>query len=328
MKRNTAGGSRVCVEKPTVTELKPLPTPREHIHDEAVQFVTGVTAGGDPIYVSKSYVAVGQSPTFVLLPHAPNVNAISADAEMLVTVGHGGFKLVVTKTFNFGAGATTTSFDLPEAAIQTALLNNAGQRTLIIAGNGMLQTMTVPMRPWGDVKPFDSRQPEGDFSNIVCDKSNQCCHVIYRSGEWFQVLEDGQIVERLPLPMALLGKSGRLLAADVMQGIFLYQIGTELTLCHGAVKFPIQLYVAEEERAVTLWGTQGMIYIQLGTADLVPSLGAIHTHTGAVLDTMFPTGVAPGTVREIQSMNGNARTLAYNNGIYVLIDRVVDENGL
>lgn len=324
MKRTTSGESAGFFCKPTVTELKPLPTPREHIHNEKIEKVVGSTHSGEPIYTSKSFVVVGNAPAFVTLPYKPSLNSISADPDMIVMVAHAGLKLFIYKSFNFGAGLTETAFDLPSVALETALLSNDGQRTLIVAGDQMLQTVSVPMRPWAEIKATDVRQTEGAFSNIVYDNSNKCCHVIYRSGEWLQVLADGQIVERLPLPMVKMGTYGRLLAADIMRGIFLYQTGTSLTLSHGVVEFPIGIYVNEEERVVALWGKSGFLHLQIGTADVVPALNTLHMHTGTVVDTIFPTGVAPGTTREVGDMAGTDKTLVYNNGIYVLTDREAD----
>ena len=90
MKRTTSGESAGFFSRPTITELKPLPTPREHIHNEKIEKVVGSTRSGEPIYTSKSFVVVGNAPAFVTLPHKPLLNSISADSDMIVVVAHGG----------------------------------------------------------------------------------------------------------------------------------------------------------------------------------------------------------------------------------------------
>ena len=325
MKRNTSGGVRDGTElRRKITELKPYPLPREDIQGERIVEVAGITLSGDPIYISKSFVAVGQSSAVASLPADTVPGSLSAETDILVALGASGMRLYIYKIYNFGARVITNYVDLGLPAVKTTILMENGQRTVIVGGPGMIATIAVPIKPFSEDKCIESKATGGAILHFVQDASAKCCHVVFDSGEWYQVLSDGQIVERLPLPMTEMGKFARLLAADVMRGIFLFLKNSQLCLSHGAVDFPLGLVANPDDNICALWGGSGMLYIQIGTVDLVPALTALHVHTGAVLDTLFPTGVATGTLREYQTAKANAKTIAYNNGIYILTEDLAD----
>lgn len=326
MKRNTSGGVRDGTElRPKITELKPYPLPREDIQGERIAEVAGITLSGDPIYLSKSFVSVGQSSTVASLPADTVPGSISAETDIIVILGANGTRLYIYKAYNFGARVITNYVDLGLSAVKTTILLENGQRTVIVGGPGMIATIAVPTKPFSEDRCVESRATGGATPQFVQDASAKCCHVLFDSGEWYQVLSDGQIVERLSLPIVETSGFARLLAADVMRGIFLFLKNTQLCLSHGPVDFPLGLVANPGDNICALWGSSGMLYIQIGTADLVPSLTALHVHTGAVLDTLFPTGVATGTLREYQTAKANAKTIAYNNGIYILTEVAPDD---
>ena len=147
----------------------------------------------------------------------------------------------------------------------------------------------------------------------MLDASGLFYHITFDTGEWFQVLADGEISQRQSLNL-----SEALLAADARRALFLTKVGQTLHLAQGAIKFELPIFIGQTEQLQALWGDSDMLYIQIGTSDLVPALVAVQLSTAAILDTKFPTGVAPGTLREFQTLYASGATLVHNNGVYRL----------
>jgi hypothetical protein len=127
------------------------------------------------------------------------------------------------------------------------------------------------------------------------------------------VLADGNSVERHSLL-----PNHALLAVDAMKGVFLMRHERSIYLCHGAIHFPLAADIDPDDRLMTMWGKNNVLYLQVGTADLVPALTSVQVHSGTVLDTLFPTGVSSSTVRHFQNAICCGQTMVYNNGVYRL----------
>ena len=319
MKRSDSGAARPSDHNTVAAplQLKPGKVYRDSILTEPLGPITAVSTEGEPIYISKSYAAIGESPCAVHLPHATLMASISADGEILAGLCNNGQILFYQKAVT-GSIIEQASFFAPpnmkSMPAYTAVVSGGGQRCIAIIGSAVLQTVIV----CGGTCHVEPRtgaiaNVTGNLTNIVLDASRLFYHVSYDTGEWFQVLPDGEISKR-----ASLNISETLLAADACRAFYLTKTGKEMTLHHGAHKHPLPLYVNENERVAPLWGGTNRLYLQIGCADLVPALTSVELFTGAVLDTLFPTGVAPGTQREYQCMMTNVGTLVYNNGVYAL----------
>lgn len=317
MKRNGSGQSIAAALGQTPYQLKPFAHVREHIQDESVTEVVGISTTEEPIYVSQSYASVGNSTSILRLPHDTLPHSLSADDSMIVGLCNGGSRLFVQKLYSFGVGKINSFVDLPmnqsSCPAKTAVLSAEGSKSVAVVGHNFLATVHVPCRPFGEEKIVELRDTGGAVNAFLRDASGLCLHAVYAEGPWLQVLADGNIVERHSLL-----PNHALLAADAMKGVFLMRHERSIYLCHGAIHFPLAGDIDPDDHLSTMWGKNDILYLQVGTADLVPALTSVQVHTGSVLDTLFPTGVSPSTVRHFQNVICCGQTMVYNNGVYRL----------
>ena len=322
MKRSGAGDRRVAEKKAvSQVDLRPLNVYRSAILHEPIEQIVEVSNDGVPIYTSKSYACVGESACVVQLPFGTLKGSISADDFYIAGLCNHGQTVFYHRCTECTLQEQTTFFNPPLQYVpsHTAVISSGGQRCVLVMGNRTLQTILVPAHQSILPRCQCIASVDGNLKTYVLDASGLFYHVTYDTGDWYQVLADGEITQR-----SALGLHETLLAADARRALFLMRKGDSLVLAQGAIEFSLPVYVAETDRVKVVWGESDMLYIQIGTADLVPAMTAVQISTGAVLDTKFPTGVAPGTLREFQTLYANGGTLVHNNGVYRLDSAVSD----
>lgn len=298
-------------------QLKPFSHVRDNIHGEPVTEVVGLSILGDPIYVSKSFAVVGNSTSVLKLPPHTILHSLGADDSILFGLCDGGSRLFLQKMYSFGVGIINSYVDLPCKAGQqpakTALIVDQNSKAVLVAGTNVILTISIPCRPFGEERIVSMREGYGEVDTVVHDASGLCTHVVFTDGPWLQALGDGNLVERNSFHD---GK--KLIAADIMRGIFVVQNGIKLSIQHGAIKFELPSAIESTQQIYALWGSPGKLYLQFGTQELVPALTTVEVHTGVILDTLFPTGVSSSTLRAFQRALCVSGTLVYNNGVYRL----------
>lgn len=322
MKRSGAGHQRRTERVPvSQVDLRPLNVYRSAILHEPIEQIVGVSTDGEPIYSSKSYACVGESACVVQLPFGTLKESFSADEAYVAGLCNHGQTVFFHRCKECHLQEETSFFNPPLQYVpsHTAVISSGGQRCILVMGNRTLQTIVVPAVQSLLPRCQCIASVDGNLKTYLLDASGLFYHVTYDTGDWYQVLADGEITQR-----SALGLHETLLAADARRALFLMRRGNTLVLMQGAIEFTLPVSVAEFDRVKVVWGESDMLYIQIGTADLVPALTTVQISTGAVLDTKFPTGVAPGTLREFQTLFANGGTLVHNNGVYRLDSAVRD----
>ena len=316
MKRTEAGQEKVSEDTMQISqELRPVNVYRSSILDEDIEQIVGLSTDGEPIYVSKSYACVGESACVIKLPVGSLKQSLSADESYLTGLCNCGQTVFYQKSVYGELNEEPTFFTPSLRAVPscTATLSSGGQRCIIVFGTDCLETIVVP-----DDHSFLPRSQciassDGHLRTFMLDASGLFYHVTFDTGDWYQVLADGEISQRQSL-----NQNETLLAADARRALFLSAVSNRLYLAQGAISFELPVVVESTEHLKVLWGENDMLYVQIGVTDLVPSLVAIQLSTAAILDTKFPSGVAPGTLREFQTLYSNGFTLVHNNGVYRL----------